>query len=62
MEELKIIERIKKGKYTAEIVPMEQGLYLFRVYSDSDGIQYVARCTKSIQTAYSWLVHELVEW
>lgn len=62
MEKLEIIDRVKKGKYTAEIVQMEQGLYLFRVYSDSDSIQYVARCTKSIQTAYSWLVRELVEW
>lgn len=50
---MRIIERIKKGKYAVEISQIESGFYRFSVYSDSDSIQYVARCTKSIQTAYS---------
>ena len=59
---MKIIERIKKGKYTVEIRLTEEALYRFSVYSVPDSVQYVARYTTDIQIAYIWLTGVLVEW
>lgn len=59
---MKIIERIKKGKYTVEIRMTEEALYRFSVYSVADGVQYDTRYTPDIQTAYTWLTGVLVEW
>lgn len=62
MKIMKIIERIKKGKYTVEITLTEEELYRFSVYSVTDSVQYVARYTTDIQIAYTWLTGVLVEW
>lgn len=62
MENQGIIERIKKGENTAEIVLLESGFYRFRVYSAADSTLYDVLYTTSIQTAYMWLVGVLSEW
>lgn len=59
---MRIIERIKKGKYAVEISQIQSGLYRFSVYSDADSTQYDGRYTSSIHVAYMWLVGVLVEW
>lgn len=59
---MRVIERFKKGKYTAEIVQTETGLYRYSVFSVAESTEYDTSYTPSIQTAYMWLVGLLAEW
>lgn len=62
MENQRIIERIKKGEYAAEIVLLESGLYRYSVYSVADSMQFESAYTHNIRTAYMWLVGKLADW